>query len=84
LINQQVALTARYFVLSFDLKSLFLIGTHSTYKWGSSEQDCFIIRASLNEPNLAGTGVNGRLSGAFLGTNYNNDVCLGLATNRYD
>jgi hypothetical protein len=82
--NREVALTTAAFEFSYDMKSLFVIGTQRTNKWGSFDRDCFIIRASLLEPNLVGTGVNGRLSGGYFGTSDTNEKCNSIATNRYD
>ncbi len=77
-------LTGKAFEFAFDMKSLFVIGMQRTNKWGSFQQDCFVLRSSLLEPNNQGTGVNGRLSGGYLGNINDNEMCTAIATNRYD
>lgn len=80
--TRQVALTGVDFEFSFDKQSLFVLGTLKTYKYGSAETDCFIIRSQLRSPNA--NPIEGKLSGAYLGNAFASEKCLSISTNRYD
>ena len=61
--NREVSMTGADFEFSFDHASLFVLGNLRTYKYGTGDRDCFILRVSLTTPSL-----QERISGAYLGT----------------
>ncbi|TNV86233.1 hypothetical protein FGO68_gene7989 [Halteria grandinella] len=80
--NLGVTMTGIDMEFSFELNALFLLGNMRSYKFSYQNQDCFIIKTSIDQTSPF--NLNGRLSGALLGTPSTSDTCTGLATNRYD